>query len=330
VRHGGRTVEVATFRGESGYRDGRRPEQVQFSDEITDANRRDFTINGLFMHPQTGRVIDHVQGRADLASRTLRAIGDPDARLEEDRLRLLRAARFVARFHMQMHPATMQAVKRHAPELRGVSRERVGHEVRRMLSHATRAEAIATIESLGLAAATLQEPTGSLQGERIARLPAHTTIACALAAWMLDRPSDTPWQQRLRNWTQALVLSNHERNDLRAALHARELLLTQWSSMSVAQRKRLAVGAGFAEARLLLEAENAPNTAAITADLVPLLVSGLAPKPLLDGEHLQRIGLRPGPQFRLILDVVYNAQLEGQICTRAQAESLAHQVAATL
>jgi len=122
-------VEVATFRGEGPYRDGRRPERVEFSDEVTDANRRDFTINGLFMDPATGTVIDHVGGRADLQARLLRAIGDPDARLEEDRLRLLRAVRFAARFDMRMDPATAQAVQRHAPELRGVSRERVGQEV---------------------------------------------------------------------------------------------------------------------------------------------------------------------------------------------------------
>ena len=92
VRLGGRTIEVATFRGEGAYSDGRRPEAVHFSDERTDALRRDFTVNGLFLHAATGRLVDHVGGRADLDARVLRAIGDADARLQEDRLRLLLAA----------------------------------------------------------------------------------------------------------------------------------------------------------------------------------------------------------------------------------------------
>ena len=326
VRQGGRTIEVATFRGEGEYADGRRPGRVEFSDERTDARRRDFTINGLFMRPATGEVIDHVGGRADLAAGTLRAIGDADARLEEDRLRLLRAVRFAARFGMRMDAATADAVRRHAPELRGVSRERVGHEVRRMLSHATRGEAVDMIESLGLAPATLLEE-GRLEGVRVRALHADASAHLALAAWLLDRVVANPWPERLSRWTSALVLSNAEAEAIDAALRARESLRERWSGLAVAQRKRLAAGPGFADALDLLEAEGDPRAASVRADVGELSRTGLAPAPLLDGHALQALGLKPGPAFRRILDAVYDAQLEGRVDSPQGARELALRIA---
>ena len=326
VRQGGRTIEVATFRGEGEYADGRRPGRVEFSDERTDARRRDFTINGLFMRPATGEVIDHVGGRADLAAGTLRAIGDADARLEEDRLRLLRAVRFAARFGMRMDAATADAVRRHAPELRGVSRERVGHEVRRMLSHATRGEAVDMIESLGLAPATLLEE-GRLEGVRVRALHADASAHLALAAWLLDRVVANPWPERLSRWTSALVLSNAEAEAIDAALRARESLRERWSGLAVAQRKRLAAGPGFADALDLLEAEGDPRAASVRADVGELSRTGLAPAPLLDGHALQALGLKPGPAFRRILDAVYDAQLEGRVDSPQDARELALRIA---
>ncbi|NBX25891.1 MAG: CCA tRNA nucleotidyltransferase [Planctomycetes bacterium] len=326
VRHGGRTVEVATFRGEGSYQDGRRPTQVTFADEVTDALRRDFTINGLFMHPASGRVIDHVGGRADLEARLLRAIGDPDARLEEDRLRLLRAVRFAARFDLSIDPATLAAVRRHAPELRGVSRERVGHEIRRMLAHAGRSAAVSLIEAQGLAPATLLEPEAAFEPRRIASLPGSASIACSLASWMLDRALPQSWAQRLERWTEALVLSNQERDGVAAALTALDALRHDWPGMGVAQRKRLAASGGFADALAILQAEAPGAAGEIRGDLVPLEASGLAPPPLLDGHELQRLGLQPGPAFRRILDAVYDAQLEGRVRTLDEARGWALRV----
>lgn len=326
VRHGGRTVEVATFRGEAGYQDGRRPTQVTFADEVTDARRRDFTINGLFMHPSSGRVIDHVNGRADLQAKLLRAIGDPDARLEEDRLRLLRAVRFAARFTLDIDPATIAAVRRHAPELRGVSRERVGHEIRRMLSHATRLDAVRLIEANGLAPATLLEPDAGFRPMRLPELAPAASVVCALAAWMLDRASAMHWPQRLERWTEALVLSNQERDGMAAALEALEVIRGSWPALGVAARKRLAASEGFADAMALFAAEDPAATTAVQNDLVGLQATGLAPAPLLDGHDLQRLGLQPGPAFRRILDAVYDAQLEGRVRTSGEARDLALRV----
>lgn len=328
VRLGGRTVEVATFRGEAGYEDGRRPTRVDFSDEATDARRRDFTINGLFMHPASGRVIDHVGGREDLRVGLLRAIGDPDARLKEDRLRLLRAVRFTARFGLSIDPPTLAAVRRHAAELRGVSRERVGHEMRRMLTHPSRGVAVGLVESLGLAPATLMETGEASRPGRVARLPAEASIATALAAWMLDREGHDSWPCRLKRWTAALVLSNDEREAVGDAMRCLEAARDGWASLGVAGRKRLAASKGFPDGLAILESENPSAADRVRADLRPLEASGLSPSPLLDGHDLQRMGMRPGPSFRRILDLVYDAQLEGRVTDLEQAQELARKVSA--
>ncbi len=134
VRLGRSVVEVATFRTDGTYTDGRRPDTVTFATAEADAQRRDFTINGLFMDPLDGdRVIDHVGGRADLDAKLIRAIGNPDERFAEDHLRLLRAVRFAARLGFEIEPATAVAVRRHSSELPRVSPERVADELRRML-----------------------------------------------------------------------------------------------------------------------------------------------------------------------------------------------------
>ena len=111
AKHGGHHIEIATFRTDGSYRDGRRPESVTFSTPEEDARRRDFTINGLFEEPETGEVIDHVGGLADLKAGVIRAIGDPKARFTEDGLRLLRAVRFAARMGFTIEPQTDNALR---------------------------------------------------------------------------------------------------------------------------------------------------------------------------------------------------------------------------
>ena len=138
-RNPGVEVEIATFRSDGAYIDGRRPESVIFSTPEMDASRRDFTINGMFWDPVAGQLIDHVGGRADLDRRILRAIGDPPARFREDKLRLLRAVRMSARFGLAIEPATEAAIRAMAPEVVAVSPERIAQELRRMLVHPSRA-----------------------------------------------------------------------------------------------------------------------------------------------------------------------------------------------
>src|SRR5436190_9503965 len=141
VRISGHEIHVATFRTDGVYSDSRHPDSVTFSDARHDAERRDFTINGLFENPLTGEIIDYVGGQKDLAAKVIRAIGDPHARLREDRLRMLRAVRFAARFGFAIEQETADAIRECASELVGVSRERIGQEVKRMLCDPNRAVA---------------------------------------------------------------------------------------------------------------------------------------------------------------------------------------------
>ncbi|MFO0929593.1 MAG: CCA tRNA nucleotidyltransferase [Gemmataceae bacterium] len=151
-------VEVASFRTDGVYSDGRRPDSIVYSSAEEDAKRRDFTINGMFFDPVENRVIDYVGGQSDLGARVLRAIGDPHARFHEDRLRILRAVRIAARFGLTIDPATEAAVRRMGPQLaRGVSAERIADELRKMLVDRHRAAAMRLLMDLGLAAVVMPE-----------------------------------------------------------------------------------------------------------------------------------------------------------------------------
>src|ERR1700678_2718167 len=135
-------IEVATFRSDHGYSDGRHPDEVRFSQTPQeDAVRRDFTINGMMLDPASGEVLDFVGGRRDLEGKLIRAIGDPGKRFGEDKLRMLRAVRFAARFVYEIKAETLSAIERHAEEIELVSRERVRDELTKMLTegHARRA-----------------------------------------------------------------------------------------------------------------------------------------------------------------------------------------------
>ena len=128
-------IEVATFRRDGEYSDGRRPDSVQFTDAKEDAMRRDFTINGMFYDPIAEKVIDFVGGESDLERKLIRAIGDADQRIEEDRLRMLRGVRFAATYGFEIEAATMAAIQKRAADIDSVSPERIGTELRRMLAH---------------------------------------------------------------------------------------------------------------------------------------------------------------------------------------------------
>ena len=145
VHLGTSTIDVATFRSDGAYSDGRRPDEVKFTSAQEDAQRRDFTVNGLFLDPVDGRVIDYVGGQQDLAAHLIRAIGTADARFEEDHLRLLRAVRFAARFDFAIEEQTEQAIQRHAAQLARISPERVGDELRIMLTPVSRQARVARL-----------------------------------------------------------------------------------------------------------------------------------------------------------------------------------------
>ena len=158
VWHGEFKVEVATFRADGDYSDGRRPDQVIYTKSPEqDVRRRDFTINGLLMQPDTGDVLDFVGGQADLEAGLIRAIGDPDQRLAEDKLRLMRAVRFAARFGFAIEPATMAAIQRHAKSISMVSAERLRDELTKILTEGAARRGFELLDETGLLPVVLPE-----------------------------------------------------------------------------------------------------------------------------------------------------------------------------
>lgn len=339
IRTLGVWTEVATFRSDGVYSDRRRPDEVSFSDAQADAERRDFTINALFLDPLadeadwtarpaggrvSGRVIDLVGGLADLGAGIVRAVGDPHRRLAEDHLRALRAVRFAARLGFEIEPGTAHAIAEHARELEGVSRERIGGELRRMLAHGSRQRAAALLEQLGLDGPMLEAPAiGAGQTHpRLGALPPDARTVVSLAAWLLDRrkggePGEVrPLVQQVRR---ALCLSNDESAILSACLARRLEVLARFESLGKARQKRLAASVGFDEALAVIRAED-PDLARAVGERVEALAAdpgGLAPDRWVTGDDLISQGWRPGPGFARILEDLYDLQLAGKAPNRA-------------
>jgi poly(A) polymerase len=162
-RHDEGQVEVATFRTEGPYSDGRHPDRVEFSTPEADAARRDFTINGMFFDPVRDELLDFVGGRTDIQGRVLRAIGNPRERFNEDKLRLFRAVRFAARFQFELDPATEAAVREMAGQISVVSPERIGQELRRLLVDPNRVVGLGLADRVGLLPVILPE-VGAMHG----------------------------------------------------------------------------------------------------------------------------------------------------------------------
>ena len=158
VSRNGNQVEVATFRRDKGYSDGRHPDEVIFTTTAEDdVSRRDFTINGLLMRHNTNKVLDFVQGRADLSAGIIRAIGDPVRRFSEDKLRMLRAVRFAARFGYTIEPKTFAAIRLHATEIHSVSAERIHEELSKLLTEGSARRGFELLDSTGLLQQVLPE-----------------------------------------------------------------------------------------------------------------------------------------------------------------------------
>lgn len=321
-------TEVATFRAEGAYSDGRRPDEVRFTNAEEDASRRDFTINGLFAepdpdqpdNPDADRIIDFVGGRADLEAGILRAIGDPGERFGEDYLRMLRAVRFTARLGFEIEPKTRAAIRAHARYLGQISRERIGQELLAMLQGPNPALALDLLQEHKLDAPILNEdPNGqTLNASR--RLSAQAKMPTRLAAWLIDRHGQAAGDPRtVKRWRNALSLSNEHRDELGRLL---KLIpsLDGWGEFARAARKRLAAHPDWEQTLLLYEAVGS-DAQAIRKDTGQLINDGigLAPAPLLTGEDLIEAGFQPGPQFKTLLDLAYDQQLESHLTTHEQA-----------
>lgn len=335
VREFGPTIEVATFRADGPYTDKRRPDSVAFADAERDARRRDFTVNALFIDPLAtgeGRIIDFVDGRRDLTDKTLRAVGDPDRRLGEDHLRALRGVRFAARYGLAIEPGTADAIRRHASRLEGVSRERIGEEMRRMLTHESRGRAARLLHELGLATAVFGEER-AYDPAPVHGLGPDASYAATLGALLIGRGSwaiDRPDPEVVPKVRRALLLSNTERDALRDALHTLATLRRSWDTLGEAGRKRMASSPGFTDAMSVLVVLDRTRAASVRAEVDRLRArhGGLRPEPYLDGEQLIAMGLTPGPRFASILERVYDAQLEGRVTSAGEAREMAERLGA--
>jgi len=333
-------VEVATFRTDAEYTDGRHPAGVTFSTARDDALRRDFTINGMFLDPLGGEIHDYVGGRDDLTRGVVRAIGSPGLRFAEDHLRMLRAVRFAARLGFDIEPVTADAIRAHAGELMSVSPERVGEETRKMLAHPARARAAALAEEHLLDVAVFGTHDGPSRLPRLAALPESVAWTTALVAWQLERLAReavaTPRLQRaqisafVQGVRARIMLSNQETDATDAVLSAREAILSAFAAQPVAARKRLMAAPGFDAAIAVIRGEDGPLAEAVAADADRELPDRRLPTPLLDGNALLGAGFKAGPQFKFLLDQAMDAQLEGRISTTAEALALAAKLAGEL
>ncbi|MEX2214714.1 MAG: CCA tRNA nucleotidyltransferase [Phycisphaeraceae bacterium] len=341
-------IEVATFRTEWGYEDGRRPKNVEFTDAENDARRRDFTVNGLFEDPIAddgeARIIDYIGGRADLHAHILRAIGDAQTRFGEDYLRMLRAVRFAARLGFRLDPATAKAIRKRAAKLSMISRERIGQEVEAMFTGPAALRAVRLVQRLELDGPVLEEPAASPPLRTVAglsRLKRSEAIAfpAMLAGWMIDRHLsphlpivdllqsflDETGSEIVPRWRRALCLPNHHRDALRQSLSLLPATMN-WSELTKAKRKRLLAHACWPHAWAVTRAMGwspavVPIIRMIAAESQPLLAEGVAPEPLVNGDDLIRLGVKPGRGFGRALDAVYDEQLEGRITTRQEADA---------
>jgi poly(A) polymerase len=333
-KHRGEQVEVATFRMDGEYLDGRRPVSVQFCRPEEDAKRRDFTINGLFYDPIENQVIDYVGGQQDLQAGVVRAIGDAHARFREDKLRMLRAIRFTATLKFQLDTSTKNAICSHHQDLGQVSIERVAQELRRMLAHETRAQSIDLLEETGLLKEAL--PGICVDGTRVHPLSRMVHAALedasfelALAALLLPlwNASESKRDGRLnavRAVCRRLKLSNEETDAICWLLETLPVLRDIATKPLHIVKPLL----GHIHAFWLLSLSTAASKAngQMDADavwcheyLTRIPASVLNPPPLITGHDVQAMGIQVGPAIRELLSQIRNEQLDEKLHERSQA-----------
>ncbi len=356
VRRGGACVEVATFRSEADYPDGRRPASVRFeADAKLDVLRRDFTINGLMMDPETREVLDYVGGQADLKRRVVRSIGDPDARFREDHLRLLRAIRFAARLGFEIDPATFAAMRRHHAAIERVSAERVRDELVRILTEGGARRGFELLDESGLLAAILPE-IAAMKG--VAQPPeyhpegdvwTHTlllleqlrsptpTLAWGALLHDVGKPPTFRVAERIRfdahveagvELTRLIMTRlRFSRDEIERveALVANHMRFMDVPRMKESTLKRFLRMPGFDQHMELHRLDVlSSNRRLETYEFLKEKRRGLSeerlkPSPLITGADLIAEGYAPGPAFSAILTAVEDAQLEGALGSREEA-----------
>jgi poly(A) polymerase len=354
------SVEVATFRTDGAYSDGRRPDQVVFASAREDALRRDFTINGMFFDPVKGELHDFVGGQDDLHARILRAIGDPHVRFNEDKLRLLRAIRIATRFELTIELQTAAAITAMARELPVVSSERIAKELRPLLVHPRRVRGLNLLMDLGLAEPILPEllpmkglpqglpdkPTGDLW-EHVMRvmdlLGPTPSFPLAMGTLLHDigKPAtagrtgdrftfyhhEHVGARMADDIALRLKLSNAERERI-VWLVERHQYLANARQMRPSKLKAILSQPGIHELIVLHRADALASGKSVGhVEYCEQLLrdwtpEDLNPPPLITGNDVRALGPVPGPRYKELLDAVREAQLDGTITTRDEALEL--------
>lgn len=355
----GHTFEVATFRSDHEYVDGRRPTAVTFSTPQEDASRRDFTINGMFYDPVAERMIDFVGGEADIHAKVLRAIGEPAARLCEDKLRLLRAVRFAARFDYQIEPTTWEAMRTHAADIHAVSAERIREELMKILAHPHRVRGFDLLDQSGLLREILPEvevlkgceqpaqfhPEGDVFVHTrlmLELLPPDAPALLVLAVLLHDigKPPTFRYhahEDRIRfnghdrvgaaMTEEVMERLRFSRADMDFVVEAvrQHMVYKDVQHMRTAKLKRFMAREGFREELELhrvdcLSSHGAlDNYEFLQTKAEEFANEPLIPPPLITGRDLIALGWKPGPQFGPVLEAVQTAQLEGTLTTQEDA-----------
>lgn len=359
----GAHVEVATFRSEGEYSDGRHPGKVAFVlDPALDAKRRDFTINGLFQDPRNGEVFDYVNGRVDLEHRLVRAIGDPDQRFREDHLRMLRAVRFAARLEFDLEVCTLASIRAHAASIKLISAERIRDELVYILTQGHVRYAMELLDSTGLLAHILPEvkafqgveqppefhPEGDVWSHVLLMLDQlknpSPTLALGVLLHDVAKPATFRRADRIRfdghaelgvtmaaQILRRLKFSKDEIEQV-SSLVANHMKFKDVRQMRLSTLKRFLRLPDFQEHlemhRLDCLASNGYTDAHefVRSKLQEFEKVELRPQSLVNGKDLIAAGYTPGPRFKQALALVETAQLDGEIESKEQALALIQRV----
>ncbi len=314
-------IEVATFRTEGSYQDGRHPGRVEFTSVEEDASRRDFTINGMFYDPLEKKVLDFVGGQKDLKRRILRTIGKPEERFAEDYLRLMRAVRFATQLAFEIEEKTWEAVKKYAGKIRDISAERVAMELEQILTDSNRERGVKLLVESGLIKAIfpqLQDEQANLGIHVLSCLSGKVNFALSMAAlW-----TDVRIKQAIE-WAKSFRLSNSMIKHIRFLLDNQGLLLNH--DLSLARLKMLLAEPywkDLVQLQTAIQKAHGLSQAALKKNLKRAREQegkNLRPRPLLDGHELIALGAWPGPALGRLSREMYTAQLAEEIVTPEQA-----------
>ena len=363
----GCTYEVATFRSESNYADGRHPDRVSFTGPRKDAQRRDFTINGMFWNPLEDRVLDFVGGREDLENEVVRTIGDAEERFREDHLRLIRAVRFTARLGFSLAPATANSIKHLCGLINDVAAERLLQELKIILTDRHPADALRLMDELGLLTQIfpeLEDARGCEQPKNyhpegdvfvhtmlaVEKLGSYPDFELALATLLHDigKPEASRRHGHMQfnrhskigeeiaaDVCDRLRLSNSEKARV-CWLVRRHMYFRDARKMKDSTLKKLFAKPGFDQLAGIYRADALASWGNLDAyhyvmdKRDSLTQEKIEPPKLIDGNDLIERGYQPGPSFRKILSKVRDSQLEGEVENRQQALKYAEKVASDI